>query len=454
MPAIAAEQSLDRPPTLNLTLESNSCEKPPALTSLNLHEAIQIALCHAPDIQQAAISVEESIENLRGAQSKYYPTLQARTDANRTGQEIKHASNNRSTHTYTGSTSLGLNWLLFDSGQRSAQYDTAQAQLEAASYKKLLANRNQALTVAHAYYQASSAQNSATAVQEAAVRAEKNFNAAQRLREQGAGSIADELLAKVAWQRNLVDYETKVTAAKNATLTLASNMGLPSQTFIDLASENHKPIAISAGHVLNKQEESDLTQKRSDYIFAAIKNHPRIAIARANIQASEAEAKAIQAQYQPSLSLQADRYLRITPPSSNMDKQRVNGWSVGLSLNIPIFDGGAARHATGAAQARTRISREAERTAWLEEELTLLTDLNHLTSANQKFVLLKETEDSAEQAYRSAKIRYQQGVGTAVELLKAQDDLASIQQAKIDVQHELWSSQFRVAIAIDFLPEN
>lgn len=435
---------LELPPPFQLQQTSHVCESRPSLTGLSLQDAVHLALCQAPAVQHATFSVQEHVDHLRVARAKYLPTLNANAEGSRIGKHIKYpelSAGNHDLHAHSGSARLGLNWLLFDSGQRSAHYDNAKAKLTAALYSRVLANRDQAITVANTYYRASNAQASADAARDAAARAEKNFQATQRLREGGVGSIADELLAKVAWQRNLVDSETKATAAEIARHALVSAMGLPVQTPITLAATGTP----STSHAPS-------TYQGVEPLLAAVQNHPRLAAARANTQAAQAEAKAIAAQHRPTVTLQADRYLSVTPPASSMAKQNVNGWSVGLTLHIPIFDGLANRYATEAAQARTRIAREAERSVWLEEELKLLTDFNHMSSAAQKSSLLKDAETSAAHAYRSAQIRYQQGVGTAVELLKAQDDFANIQQAAIDVHYELLAAQFRVAIALDSLP--
>lgn len=447
--AIALETPLDLPPPLELDLAPDVCEMPPTLTELSLRDAVQVALCKAPNVQQAAIAIEESLANLDAANAKYLPTLNANADASRIGKHVKypdHAARNYDLHAYSGNARLGLNWLLFDSGQRSAQYDNAHAKLSAALYSRVLVSRDQAITVADSYYKARSATASATAARAAATRAEKNFHATQRLREGGVGSISDELLAKVAWQRHLVDSETKATAVEVTKIALVTAIGLPGQTRISLAVSNDATAAITTAAPATTRSTID------EQITAAIRNHPRLAAARANTQAAKAEAQAIEAQHQPKISLQADRHLGITPPANAVARENVNSWSVGLTVHIPIFDGHATRYATDAARARTRAAHETERTVQLEEELKLLTDFNHMSSAAQKNTLLRDAETSAEQAYRSAQIRYQQGVGTAVELLKAQDELANIQQAVIDVHYELLAAQFRVAVALDALP--
>lgn len=468
---MAAERPLELPPPLPLDLTPDACETSAPLTELSLQDAVKIALCKTPEIHQAHSAIAENTANLHVARSKYLPTLDANADGSRTGKHVRYPAypaGNHDLHTYSGNARLGLSWLLFDSGRRRAQYDQAYAKLTAALYNKILVNRDQAITVANIYYKASSAKASAAAAHEAMVRAEKNYHAARRLREGGVGSIADELLAKVAWQRSLVDSETKATVVETMTINLITAIGLPGQTRIslpttinttDLPSHDNpiQPLSrtISSAQTRYGARSSDQdtsSQSVGERIIDAVHNHPRLAAARANTWAAEAETQSIQAEQRPVIRLQANREFGMTPAANAVIKQNINSWSVGLNVHIPLFDGLTSRYATDAARARVRTARETERAVWLQEEQKLLTDFSHMTSATQKIALLKDAEISANQAYRSAQVRYQQGVGTAIELIKAQDDLANLRQAVIDVHYERLATQFRLAVALDALP--
>lgn len=463
-PTIAVEPILELPPPLELNLAPSLCEVPATLSGLSLQTAVQIALCKAPHVRQANLSIEEELANLRTAHAKYLPTLDANADANRIGKHVKypdHADANYSLHTNSGNARLGLSWLLFDSGRRDAQYDNARARLTAALYSQVLANRDRAVAVADSYYKACHAAVSAEAARQAVSRAKQSLQATQRLREGGVGSLADEQLAKLAWQRHLVDNDTKATTAAISRAVLATTIGLPGQSAISLSEApdstfRTNPTATSrpAGHLSPSHvtESNDIHYQLNERIITAVRNHPRLAAARASTQAANAETQAINAQHLPSITLQADRHAGFTPPANSVAKQNINGWSVGFTVHIPIFDGHATKHATDAARARAQSARETERSIWLEEELKLLTDVSHMTSANHKEALLKGAEASAQQAYRSAQVRYQEGVGTALELLKALDELASIQQSAIDVHYELLATRFRISVALDTLP--
>jgi outer membrane protein len=488
----ASPMSLETPPTLNVSLDREVCEFPPSLDDLALQDAVHIALCQAPTVRQATQTVQEHQAEVDVARAKYFPTLDISANTSRSAKHLRypgHSIGNHDLYANRGNARLGLNWLLFDSGGRGAQVDHARANLAAALYNKVLVNRNHAVMVATAYYKASSTQASALAAKEASARAEKNFLATQRLREGGVGSVADELLAKVAWQRTLIDSETKTSQATAARMSLASAMGLAAHTPISLptpvrtdsamttatSTANASPSAPNAASATRRAgatkpsgprakqaasapqtpgiiQGSPASDALMDQINAAVGQHPRLALARAKTQAAAAQAQSIYAQNLPRLSLQADRDLGVTRPSDADARQNVNSWSVGLNLQIPLFDGMATRYATSAADAKVRAARDTERSVWFEEELTLLTDVNHLTSTVGKAALLNAAEASAELAYRSAQVRYQQGVGTAIELLKAQDELSNIKQSNIEVHYELLATQFRVALALDTLP--
>ena len=121
------------------------------------------------------------------------------------------------------------------------------------------------------------------------------------------------------------------------------------------------------------------------------------------------------AQDNPSLRLTSE-YLRRNETGITRDFQ----WSTGLTLLVPLFDGGLTAARVGQAeevarQARARLE-EAERFVRVEVERTWLelrTAWNQVRVARQKVLELSE-------ARRLANLRYQNGLSTQVERLEAE----------------------------------
>lgn len=298
--------------------------------------------------------------------------------------------------------------------------------------------------VADEYYRAGTAAAGARAAEEASVRAEQNFRATARLLSVGVGAVTDELLAKGAWQRSQADSEDRKRSARIATATLATKIGVSAGEDLQLVSEQW--------HWSDARNPTPELRKLDALLSKAILKNPRLSAARQRMLAAKAEVDVVAAEIKPSISLHANRYLSSTPPADSMAKQEIGGWSVGLQLRIPLFDGFSTRHAAQAAQARTHAAALEERNVQLEEELKTLTDYENVLSGERKMSLFLGALESSEAAYMGAEARYRQGVGTLIELLKAQEELAKVTQDSIQAHYELLAAKFRIAIALDGEP--
>lgn len=439
-------ESLARPPLIPANSSPSVCAALD-LGALDLIEAIQAAFCYAPKSRQAQESIAEQLGNLGVAKARYYPTIEGRVSANKIGKQVKYPDAkfaNYGLHAYSGNADLGLNWLLYDSGQRSANSDKAEASLRAAVYSQVLTNRDQAIAVADEYYKARRAIASVAAAVNATARADQNYRASQKLLEGGVGALTDELLAKGAWQRSLVHTEEAEKLALLSIAGLAAKMGIPRSAAIGLSDEPRD--GSTRDGVRSEKVMPDLLFE------SALARNPRVAASRARSEAALAEARAISAQNSPTVSLQGSRYFGMTPPADSTMKQNVNGWAIGLQLNIPLYDGSSTAEATKAANARWKVAQLEEKSALLEEELKLLNDYQDFASGLRKSALLAEAEKSANSAFRAAQARYREGVGTIVELLKAQEDLATVQQDSIGAHYEMKAAAFRLSVALDTLP--
>lgn len=435
------------PPMIQQEWIPSPCSDPLNFNELSLVEAIRASLCDSPKVRQSALAIAEEKGNIGVAEAKYYPTLEAKASANRIGKHVDYPDASYADYdlnAYSGNADLGLRWLLYDSGQRGASLDKAQAMYRAALYNQVLARRDQAIAVADDYYRAASAEAGVASASLAIERSEQNFRISQRLVKGGVGAVTDELLAKSSWQRSLVEHEEKVKSAALARATLASSIGLVSSAPIQLKS---------ASSLQRDRPKSPLPPANIEaLIHAAMMQNPRLRAARARTEAAVAESNAIATQNSPTVALYGNRSFNLTPPADSIMKQNVNAWSVGLQLNIPLFDGFSTRNASAAARERTRAAEQEERTARHEEELKLVSDYQSLQSGQRRVSLLVEAETSSKLAYDASLVRYKEGIGTVVELLKAQEELAKVQQDLIQTRYEVLAAQFRVSVEIDTLP--
>jgi len=110
-------------------------------------------------------------------------------------------------------------------------------------------------------------------------------------------------------------------------------------------------------------------------------------------------------------------------------------WVTGVVLNLPLYDGGAARAQAGQAREAVRglaANLEAVRRAVrLDVEDSFL----NLASRWQRITQARQGLEEATEAARVAEVRYGAGLSTSTELLDAQTALVSARQALLAARY-------------------
>lgn len=109
----------------------------------------------------------------------------------------------------------------------------------------------------------------------------------------------------------------------------------------------------------------------------------------------------------------------------------------GVSVNVPIFDGGRrdARRSEAASQVREEELRTRDLREQIELELRLAFD--EMESAAEQLQVAEEGRRQAEQELEQAQRRYEAGVGSSIEVTDAQTRLARARQNRIDALYAL-----------------
>jgi outer membrane protein TolC len=114
---------------------------------------------------------------------------------------------------------------------------------------------------------------------------------------------------------------------------------------------------------------------------------------------------------------------------------------IGLKATIPIFDGLAKKSKFE----RSKVGTERIKSAKSQLESAIdLEVANARTSYNNSLALLRNSEENlalAEKIYETTKIKYQEGVGSSVELTQAEQALYQSQRNNIQAKYELLRSK-------------
>ncbi|MDR0804146.1 MAG: TolC family protein [Rickettsiales bacterium] len=213
---------------------------------------------------------------------------------------------------------------------------------------------------------------------------------------------------------------------------------------LENAKFNHESalrmLKIMAG--INLDEPVVLTDNLQNEFVAAdaeMKNNPDLEMMEFKVKMAESQAKSSRAGAYPTLAATASyNYIRTADSFNNLGKGEglQNGYW-GVALQIPIWDGGAAR-----AQKTMAASEAAAAAADLDKAKKLKTEEFDTAIRQQKHLIenlkkIKTASDWAEKAFDISLNRFANGQTSAVELAEVQSALSQLGMAELDAKYKI-----------------
>ncbi|MDO9385767.1 MAG: TolC family protein [Thiobacillus sp.] len=393
------------------------------------------ALRERPDSRAVWLGIQAEAARLDAATAANWPTLTGQFNFTQSRALSSSGASVPTLHRY--GPSLGLAYVLYDFGARAASIDAQRYQLIAA-----LLNNNRALqdTVAEveaAYFSllAARAQLAAQAEQEAALRA--SFDAVEMRLRGGLAARADQLRARAALSEATLARQLAERDIAKAEATLKQAAGIEQTRPLLLDWETTPPPALDATTLL------------AELLAEAEQQRPDLRALHAAAASARAEAERAQAARWPSLSLAAN-----TGRTFFLEDERSPSttYSVGVSVSVPLFDGGRlAALARAAERDAERLQAEAE-SQRSQVALTVTAAYHDVRHAQDRREGVVVQFDSARESAQAAEARYRAGVGSLLELLTAQADLARARQARAQADSDWLAAFSRLNHALGRLP--
>jgi outer membrane protein len=408
---------------------------------LTLREAVERGLCAHPKTREAWAAIKVRSEAVGVASAAFLPTLSA------TGQDIREVTktvvkgnadldSKIVSSTYTEG--LSLSWVLYDFGGRSAAYDNAAELLAAAEASHQATLQQVFAAVAKDYYAAQAAQGAYAAAVETERTAKDSFDVSTRRVDKGASPISDALQAQTAY------YQARVALAKadgdwrNAMGTLAADMLLRPDASISLPD-------VDSG----VKPDVEFQQSVTALIDEAVRQHPSVRAAEAQLRAAEATVRQTEAEDEPSISLIGKSSRNNQPVSASLGFPSHHATAtdnyIGVQVSVPLFDGFSVEYKTRQAKAQAEVQQYTVEEARQQVGVDVLTSYQTLQAATRNLTNSAKLRDIAQQSYTVAQRRYATGVGAMIELLNAQSALAGARKQKIQSLTDWRTSRLQLA---------
>ena len=376
---------------------------------LGLLEVVDQSLCRNPKTAEVWASARNQAALVGVAKAPYLPNLAAAGTVNRSRSNGENVTQQ--------SASMNLAWLLLDFGTRAANLENAQQLFLAASSTLDASVQTVFLGALQAYYNAQAARAALEAAYESEKASRESLAAAETRYQVGTATPADHLQARTAWSQAVLNRIRAEGSLKTALGSLANVMGLDAGTPLRL---DEIPAARP-----DQGFERDVDALNA----AARERRPDLKAAEAQTRAAQASIDVARAAGLPTLSLGAGPSWQGT--RSGGSELTNHASAIGLTLNIPIFSGFDTHYRVRSAQAKADVAGAQRDALRLQVALDVWSAYQALKTATQSIRTSDDLLASAAQSERVALGRYKAGVGTILDLLNAQNALATARVQRI-----------------------
>jgi outer membrane protein TolC len=396
-----------------------AAQEKPALAPLTLEQAVQQALAKNPQLQSAEDSAAAAAARADAAKAAWFPRIDSSEGLTRgnnpvyvfgtlltqrrfSGADFDLARLNTPTPLNNFQTRLDGQILLFDSGQRRYGVQAAKRAKTAADYEKEQARQDLILRVVKEYYGVMVAREGLAAASEALRAAESNEQRATHM--QKAGLIVDsDLLSAKVFTAQMKDREIRANnGVELAKLALGRELGMATGAEPDVTAELREPTMD-----LKSPEDWDKT---------ALERRPILQAAELGHDAATSARKAARAEFGPKIGAFAD----VERDSLSFAGTGGSNWTAGARLEFNLFAGGGQKARLAEAQANeNKAKHDLE---WARSGVLLQVRQAYLeaAAAEQRAAAARDSAEQAKESLRIIQNRYETGLTTITELLRAQ----------------------------------
>jgi outer membrane protein len=313
---------------------------------------------------------------------------------------------------------LNLSLLLFSAGRAEASVDAATARFYAAGQELRQTRQEVVFEVTRSYYNVLRLKAIVSADEEAVRQMEHYLNVAKEKNEIGKAPKLDVLRAEV----QLADVTQSKLLAVNqleiAQLQLLNAMGVQD----DGVQVNPVPDSSQPPHYI----------KHDQFLQEALDTNPDYLRAKYLTQAAERGVGAARAEFGPNLNLVGSYN------AEGKSMPDITNWNVGLSLSVPIYNGGITRARVGEAKAVVEQSKANAELISRRMTLGIRSAVLSTQDAANRLAATSKSVEQAQEAVIIAQEKYAVGLGSTTEVIDTQ---VALVQAKTNYVQAIYDGK-------------
>ncbi|HEY3266039.1 MAG TPA: TolC family protein [Armatimonadota bacterium] len=396
-----------------------------AAGTLTLDDAVALALRQNETVSRSEAAVDKARAQARATSASGLPQVSAAGSVNR--QKKSAAALGGQSIVLTPGTSkaasISATQLVDIFGKVRRARDIADAatrvqELNVARSKSEIVYQTRA-----AYYNVLRADGAVGVAQAAVADAQEQLRLAQANETAGTSPGFDVIRARVT----LAQQQTSLVTAQDSLALAASDLnnllGLPIDAPLRIASLSETP---------------DRTVDIAGQTARAMEARPEILQADLGIRSNEVNVGLQRLGHYPTFAASGTYSYNFTPTGLSASKAN---WEAGVSVQAPLFDSGSTRAQVRAAEADVRsaklLGQQVRRSVALQVRAAGL----QVQEAADRFVVADGSVGQAEEALRIARVRYQSGVATQLEVTDAETQLVSARQSRNSARYDYYTAR-------------
>ena len=397
--------------SLLLTIFSVTPNVSAEILNVNLDDCINLALKNNRSIEQSEASRENATWTLKRYRRVTGPSLSWTSNVNKIGGN-DYVTRRNSLHVdfdYEFANTLRLTYPLYTGGRNENNITSAQFNLNSADMTLENTKQQVIYNVTAAYYNVLRNKNLVQVKENTINLLQEHLNQANQKFEIGVVAGSDILASKVQIanaQQSLVSSQNDYD---NAIATLNNLMGLPVST--DLTIDDDLKYQIYAVNF-------------EDCLGYALEHRPDFIAANFAVQKAEKDISVVKAGKNPQLNAVVSKV--FNGESAFKDNHNDN-WAAGVSMSWSVFDNNVISAQVHESEANLKRLKSICEQTKQQVELDVRQAFNNLKAAEKNIQTTQAAVNQAEEEYRISLVKYDEGVGTNLEVMDSQEKLTEVQ---------------------------
>lgn len=396
-----------------------------------LKECVDYALEHNITINTNKLNVEVAEKDVKSNKGNFLPTLNASTSGSLNfGSTFDPVSNNRiSTSIFGGSFGVSAGYTVFNGFRNLNTYKQAKLGVESSKLDLEVIKNEISLQVVNTYLNVLFAKENLEVAKVQAEISKKQINRAKAQFEAGAIPKGDLLNVQSTAANDVQNVVTQENGLNFALLQLSQLLQVSYDSFDVAKLEVGSPSA-----ALLFSDTNDIYKK-------ALENRPEIERAQLGIKNSDLSIEIARSGYLPTVTTSVNANSNYAFSLDLLEGQRNKklfnqlndnlGYGIGLSVNIPIFNGFKNDASVERAKVNKLISENNLENQKLQLQQTIEQAFLDAKAAAKTFEAAQVSLDAQQEAFKNAQVSYDYGSMTQFDFDQVRNRLVNAEGAMI-----------------------